>query len=389
MNSNDKLCEFNNIKHAQHGFSLMELMVGMLISIIGSLVIFQVFSVSEGQKRTTTTGADAQQTGSFAMYQVQRIVRNAGYGFARGQNTALLGCQVNAFRSGTKILPATALPAPFSSITTVPLSPVLIRSGGATAPDILTVIYGNAVTLGSPVLVQAAPTVTGVSLPNSVGIQKNDLLLVFEQNVTACNIVQANGTLGAVVAPDVVGVLPSNPLTLGGTYNATSLPTYSSNANILDLGNSGASNRPAFQLLGVNSSNQLVSYDLLNLDGVGTPSALPVADNIVNFKAAYGVDTAGADNVVDAWVLPTGTMSAASLSNGTPAAATSISQIKAIRLAIVARSTMRENQTVSPANWSLFSDTPGITITGTLTTEEQHYRYYVYDVVIPVRNSLI
>ena len=47
------------------GFTLVELMVGVLIGLIGTVVIFQVFAVSEGQKRTTTGGSDAQQNGVF------------------------------------------------------------------------------------------------------------------------------------------------------------------------------------------------------------------------------------------------------------------------------------------------------------------------------------
>ena len=41
---------FNN----QAGFSLVELMVGLVIGLMATLVIMQVFSTFEGQKRTTT-----------------------------------------------------------------------------------------------------------------------------------------------------------------------------------------------------------------------------------------------------------------------------------------------------------------------------------------------
>ncbi|HVK54828.1 MAG TPA: prepilin-type N-terminal cleavage/methylation domain-containing protein, partial [Burkholderiales bacterium] len=94
----------------QQGFSLVELMAGVLISLIGSLIIFQVFAVSEGQKRTATSGSDAQQSGGFAMYQLERIIRGAGSGFARGDIQSLWGCELNAFRDGAQILPS---PAPF------------------------------------------------------------------------------------------------------------------------------------------------------------------------------------------------------------------------------------------------------------------------------------
>ena len=45
------------------GFSLVELMVAVVIGLIGTLVMFQVFAVSEGQKRTTASGGDGDGDG--------------------------------------------------------------------------------------------------------------------------------------------------------------------------------------------------------------------------------------------------------------------------------------------------------------------------------------
>lgn len=64
----------------QSGFSLVDILVGMLLSLIGTVVIFQVFSVSEGIKRTSTSGADAQQSGVLAMFSLERSLKEAGYG---------------------------------------------------------------------------------------------------------------------------------------------------------------------------------------------------------------------------------------------------------------------------------------------------------------------
>ncbi|MGD9953923.1 MAG: PilW family protein, partial [Burkholderiales bacterium] len=76
------------------GFTLVELMVGVLIGLIGTVVIFQVFAVSESQKRTTTGGSDAQLNGVFGLFQIERDVRMAGYGL---NYLALLGCQINGY----------------------------------------------------------------------------------------------------------------------------------------------------------------------------------------------------------------------------------------------------------------------------------------------------
>ena len=69
------------IKYRSGGFSLVEIMVGMVISLLSILVVLQTFGVFEGQKRSTTSGSDAQTNGVFATYIVERDVRMAGYGF--------------------------------------------------------------------------------------------------------------------------------------------------------------------------------------------------------------------------------------------------------------------------------------------------------------------
>ena len=61
------------------GFSLIELMVGMLISLIGTLAMMKTFAAFEAQKRTTTSGDDAQQNGAYStsgagvIYQIKSL----------------------------------------------------------------------------------------------------------------------------------------------------------------------------------------------------------------------------------------------------------------------------------------------------------------------------
>ena len=56
-------------------------MVGVLIGMIGIIVIFQMLDVSEKRKRTTGAGADAQISGTMALYSLERDLRQAGLGF--------------------------------------------------------------------------------------------------------------------------------------------------------------------------------------------------------------------------------------------------------------------------------------------------------------------
>src|SRR5258705_78751 len=55
----------------QAGMSMVELMVAMAIALIGTIIIFQVFEVSEGIRRTTTSGGDAAQNGAIGLYVIE------------------------------------------------------------------------------------------------------------------------------------------------------------------------------------------------------------------------------------------------------------------------------------------------------------------------------
>ena len=56
----------------QNGLSLIELMVALVIGLVTTLVIMQVFSVFEDQKRATTGSADAKTSDNIALYLIAR-----------------------------------------------------------------------------------------------------------------------------------------------------------------------------------------------------------------------------------------------------------------------------------------------------------------------------
>jgi type IV pilus assembly protein PilW len=105
-----------SVKLRGNGFSLVDTMVGMVIAMIGMVIIFQVFSVSEGVKRTTTSGSDAQQTGSISLVTIERALKDAGYGI---------------FVSNTPPIPNDAAATS---------TPITIAFGAANASDTITVV---------------------------------------------------------------------------------------------------------------------------------------------------------------------------------------------------------------------------------------------------------
>ena len=53
-------------RRAAAGFSLIEIMVGLVISMLAIIVVLQVFSVFEARKRVVSNGGDAQTNGTLA-----------------------------------------------------------------------------------------------------------------------------------------------------------------------------------------------------------------------------------------------------------------------------------------------------------------------------------
>jgi len=62
----------------QRGIGLIEMMVSIVIAMLLVLVIYQIYEISEGQKRTITAGSDAQQNAAFGMYMLGRDLAVAG-----------------------------------------------------------------------------------------------------------------------------------------------------------------------------------------------------------------------------------------------------------------------------------------------------------------------
>jgi type IV pilus assembly protein PilW len=368
----------------QVGFSLVEVMVGMVIALLGTIVIFQVFAVSEGQKRTTTGGSDAQQNGAYAMYMLERQIRMAGSGMMRAYS--IWGCALRIGGAAVTV-PATApLPAPPIPTPPSPLvvAPVIITNGGLGNSDSVTIMYGSAAGLQTAISLSGSLAASATSLAvsdkeSAVGIRNNDFILAVEQGTTAapCGMAQVNADPAA-----------AGPVSLGGGIGATF-----TSAQLVDLGQT-----PVMVQYGV-QNGQLVAFDLRQPAGANNPTV--IADSVVNIQAQYGVATANSSSqIIDQWVEPTGTWAAAALTPVT------IPQIKAVRLAIVVRSGLREKPvsgscTVTPtaptplpavaAAAGVIAKPVGPSIlpfTADGVPQDGCYRYKTFETVIPIPNVI-
>lgn len=376
-------------RRGERGFTLVELMVGLLISLLCTLAMFKAFAGFEGQKRTTTSGNDAQQNGSYSLFQLERQIRSAGSGFTQGNRYNLWGCAITAYSGSTQRLPlakGATPPKPFDAFPgNLRAIPVLIQSGG-TGPDTIAVVAGNPAVRTFKTKVASTPDSSTVAIDstsdNVTGIDNSDYLLGSDSTGNDC-------TLARAASVDHT----ADKITLAAADSPTSGLTkaFTGQGYLFDLGT-----KPAFSLFGVDTSNNtLVSYDLLQRDSSNVTS---IAEGIVQVKALYGIDD-GAGSLT--WVLPTGDWAIDKLTKDATTAASAYSKIKAVRVAVVAQSLLPERAPPAGAagagidpgyknsgSLTLFGDTADISLHINVVTQEQ-YRYKVYDTTIPVRGSFI
>lgn len=378
------------VARSQRGLTLVELMVAIVIASLLAIAVASVLAGFEGRKRSTTSVNDINQTGSYAAWVLDNLLRSAGSGFAQTAEFSF-GCELLAAKSETQILPApSTLPAPFASINqTLRLAPVLIAKDLSSAgSDVLVVMGGAAGKSEAPAYLTAFPSSSTLTLRNTLGFSASDVLLVADQEVSSSGL--APCMLSQVSSAFVESA--GTALALAGTYHftgsidSTSLSGFTKSSVVLGIGNPVNGNPPAFNLLGVGDNNTLYSYDLLQAT---SSSAQAVAQGVAEMHALYGLDT-DSDGKVDSWVTPEGTYAYSALTAGTTAAAELIATIKAIRVGLILRTSLKEKSVVSPSSITLFSDlSSSLQYTPTITGDDTYYRYRTQEFTVPLRNAML
>jgi type IV pilus assembly protein PilW len=352
--------------HRLHqGFSLIEIMVGVVIGLIAVLVIYQIFAAAEGIKRNTTSVGDAQQNGLLSSFMLGIELANAGNGVAYAARPPYLqNCPGNA-----SVLPATA----FAS-TWRPLPLVIVDGGGPTLPDSFMVNYSlsNAAIAPAPFTAPLAATGDDYSVHSPTGFQPNDLIVAISTDGTC-----AASKATFVSAPDVLGIVNVRHTDPGGAV-------FLQPASLLNMGPAGSGQKVLYDVTG---AGVLRSTALLKDDGtpaLGTIAPNPLASNVVNLKLQYGldVDKNGVLEWVSADVAP---WRAADLVNAPDAnvLVTQLKTLKAVRIGIVVRGEQWDKE-APDVPWSLF----GGIYSGTFVRAGGNYRYRIYETVIPLRNEL-
>ena len=374
----------------RQGFSLVELMVGVAVGLIGLLVVFKTLAVWDSHTRTTTAGGDAQMSGTIAMFSLERDIRLAGMGLGLAAPT-VMGCSV----TGTDTVGGRALTFPFFPVQ-------IVANAVAGAPDQINVLAGN-----SPFFATAqsftTSSATTKKLDRRYGFRKGDVVVV-AGNATAtpssadCRLVQITDTAD----PDGFTVSHAS-----GTFTADVAYAASAGASsAVSQFNAGGGTGTTFTSgtmynLGPQPELNRWSTDgrvLSRLEYLHSATALGVSDGVINLKAEYGVDVNG-DNII-----------ADDNTEWTSATPTDWTRVRAIRVALLVRSSQFEKAQgtsaapvpVTPTNptWTrgdgttasfLMTNIDGSADSGASDTSPNNWRFYrytVYEKVVPLRNMI-
>jgi type IV pilus assembly protein PilW len=340
---------------SQTGFTLVELMVGLAIGMLAALVVMQVFSVFEVQKRTTTGTADAQTDGNIALYTVTRELQKAGFGLIpigiAGTADSAIECPVvNDYSNAVEA----------SGV----FAPVTIVDGGS-GSDSISIRFATSSSGGVPTRIRTAVTGPKIDVIASVGCVADDVVLVM--NGSNCALTRLTS---AVVEARELTFYDSRAITAGAAVIE---------AKVACLGN---------------WNTTIFSIDPAN--GNLLQNGVPVVAGIVNMQAQYGISATAASTQITSWVDAT----------GAPWSAPGVSdrnRIKAVRIAIVARSATFSPDAVTttctsdkgtvnkgPCAWDDgdFDASPKIDLSLGGNTTWDHYRYKVFETIIPLRNMM-
>ena len=372
----------------EKGFTIIELMIGMMVGLIATVVMFQVFAVSEGQKRTTTGAGDAQQNGIGSVFLIERDARMAGFAM---NYMPMLGCPV----SGWNQTAAKSL--------SFYMAPYFIANGAGVASDSVTIAYGDTRSQSSPLKISfnMASAGANVRAVSRFGMQLGDLFILTSTTLPNCTMYQmqgrpgsdeiAHGPGGFIDAAGVSRVTnynngAGNPIVLPSAAPAVAYPgwdlTRRRGGRIINLGQ-----KPTVVTYAL-EGNSLVAIDVLN-----PPDKVVVSDGVVQFQVQYAFDGDGDGSVASdatmrsVLVLGSDQWADALPANPTPAM---WAGIIGVRFAIVSRSATPERAdavsgkcpTEVPPKWLA----TGRDLDVSADANWKCYRYRVFEVTVPARN---
>lgn len=345
----------------QRGSFLIELMIGLFMSLLSVLGVMTIYAQFEGQKRTTTQMSQTVSMGALAMFPIQHFGKMAGFGI---NDSTLLGCKILAYNDTT------------GTSYDFTMSPVLITSSGSNSvADKIDFLIGDSDSFFAPVrITQQMPNPSAVfKVDSRFGFREGDLVIAAEPGKD-CTLAQvSNLPRNAGQTDNVIHNSGNYTDPITGTPKPTTYNkpgglgvSYGTNGKLFNLG--AKPQKLSYTI----ENNQLVQNN--NFDNVNNKTI--IGDNIVLLKAVYGLDNDN-DGDVDTWTATTPT--AANLKN-----------IIAIRVGMIARSPLREKSSAGVCNitntatFNWFGGTMDISA----LPDWKCYRYRLLQTTIPLRNMI-
>ncbi|BAL23295.1 hypothetical protein AZKH_0959 [Azoarcus sp. KH32C] len=360
----------------QAGLSLIELMVGLLIGLIITLAITASVATIGKQLRTTGGGINAAEEAQLAVTLIDRDLRMAGAAIF-ANSVATMCPSLNEYKNGATLYDRSSLGSAFA--------PVRITDGGSAGSDTIDVESSPPSTAGTftAAIVKEMPATAGVlkvtdprnnlhegdlifvahPLPNTGGdpctlIQVTGISGVCNDRSTGCNVLFGSGQ-------SIYN--PSNP-----NQAFTSPQTYGPGSILVKM--------PSFAYTRYEAKcNALLRHDTtISPSCNGSPSFhnSAIADEIVMLKAQYGVADAGSDAI-------------ASWKSASALAADEMNQVKAVRIAVVARSREPDVTAVTASAPTVFGGALTLNLSGTSVPAGktwQDFRYRIFETMTPLRN---
>jgi type IV pilus assembly protein PilW len=372
------------------GFSLVEVLVGIVIGMVGVLVIFQTVSIWDSHVRTTKAGGDAQSAGTLALFSIERDLRLAGMGFGKAGGD-VMGCVVHAHDTGD------------GRAFDFNLFPMHIEVGADGAPDEIRILYGNSSFYVSEETFTAS-TASTKKLARRNGFRRGDVAVVAGNGTgvpgaSDCALVQITDNT------DVDGFTVAHA---SGNYSADAVYAAASGASAAARFNDAGGTGTTFSSGTIYNLGPAPRLNLWRIDGqrlvrtdvMHNAGPFEVAEGVVSLKAQYGYDLDGDNRIAD--------------TPGAPEWITALptpvdwTKVRALRVALLVRSSQFEKSadpsagasavavTASAPSWS-GGEFAMTNVDGTpdaygpadaVPNNWRYYRYRVYEQVIPLRNMI-
>ena len=343
--------------HTQHGLSIIELMVGMVIALLVGMAATGSAAMFTASQRQGMGMGGVSLSANTALTALRDEVAASGLGFFGDR----------LYRCNTLNLSISAVPL----IDGAAFTPINVTA--ETAGDRIDVVYATQVASGANALLKADTSGANATVRSLVPAAVGDAVMLAPVTPGPPCLVR---TVTAVTAS--TDDLPQ-VLTFGNTStDVHNSATFTTNPVYPDMGRITLLGGLQWSRYRLNGTNLELERPL-----TAGSTAVVLARNVIGFRTEYGLAAAAAGSTaLDSWQAPTGGF--ASL---TPAL---LPRVRALRIGLVTRSPQREkpdaagNCTASTAMPQLF----GNTVTPDVT-DWQCYRYRTAFVVVPLRNLVV